>query len=947
MFKQLHINISLADALILIPKYQKMLKSLLSNKEKLNELAKTPLNENCLAVILKKLPEKLGDPGKFLIPCGFSELKCKALADLGASINLMSLSVWKKLGLPELISTQMTLELANRDICTPKGIARDVFVPVGKFTFPADFVIVDYESDPRVPLILGRPFLRTARALIDVHGEQMILRDRNERLILNMSHDTSSYSNEPHQESINMIDVYNVSHEEYREDLFATSHQGGNPTSSLTSHTDLTSPEVNDDIFDLERDIIKNFLNLDKRKDLPSYHDNQLSGNPTPISEPENKNSNPSSPLPPFHNSLSGSTTSSSPSLPIYEISDYFLEEFADELNHITFPPGNDDLPFDSESDLRDIEYLLNHDPIKEMDSILEDSADENSPNDNLEEKIKDSKILIDELDLPGLSDFLLFPECDSVFYEDFSEVDTLHSTDNEDKIFNPGILIHENLFEVTNCATPEKNVKKTTNASLILESFNAPLYELPFHKEVPGLGALLSFSSENEEKVYNPGIFTSKRVHTSLLPELSHQGPKAFKVIKILGSLMEIFPCSYQEDIRVSTSIPLDQLKKRISEKRTKNQAKTDKTEHGMEKRGKENVDDQSSGRLCNLSFLEYLKLYLFEYEHVAVHSTRHGLVTATIGKPASLVALAILVTEASQSRQHGKSESYSRCVEIIENKSVRYSRKKSIVSQVKSSDGNSSSSSDIAKLTHAVNQQTSVVTTAMTAILKQFQATPPPASVKAVEEICVTCGGPHPYYQCLAADGNTFPEYRDNIQGYVAAAAAQQNQSVSLSELEKFKKINDVNIKAMQAQINNVKNELRNEMQNSIQTSMSNQTNELKNMMASFFQMNTASTSGSGSLPSNTVANLKDELKAITTRSGLVLDGPTVPMPPPFINPEEDERVEETLTDPEHVVILKKLPEKLGDLGKFLILCGFSELKCKALADLGASINLMPLSV
>ncbi|GKB25498.1 reverse transcriptase domain-containing protein [Tanacetum coccineum] len=269
MFKQLHINISLADALILIPKYQKMLKSLLSNKEKLIDLANTPLNENCSAVILKKLPEKLGDPGKFLIPCGFSELKCKALADLAASINLMPLSVWKELGLPELISTQMTLELANRDICTLKGIARDVFVPVGKFTFLANFVIVDYESDPRVPLILGRPFLRTTCALIDVHGEEMILRDGNERLILNMRNDTSSYSNEPHQESINMIDFYNVSHEEYREDLFATNHPSGNPTSSLTSYPDLTSPEVNDDIFDLEEDIVENFLNLDKNQRSP------------------------------------------------------------------------------------------------------------------------------------------------------------------------------------------------------------------------------------------------------------------------------------------------------------------------------------------------------------------------------------------------------------------------------------------------------------------------------------------------------------------------------------------------------------------------------------------------------------------------------------------------------------------------------------------------------
>nr|GEY97741.1 hypothetical protein [Tanacetum cinerariifolium] len=210
MFKQLHINITLTNALILMPKYQKMLKALLFNKEKLQELANTPLNEICSAVIRNKLPEKLGDPEKFIILCGFSELKCKALANLGASINLMPLSVWKKLGLPEL-STRMTLELANRAICTPAGIARDVFVPVGKFTFLADFVIVDYKSDPRVPLILGRPFLRTTRALIDVHGEEMILRDRDERLTLNMRHDTSSYSNQPQKESINLINVFNNS----------------------------------------------------------------------------------------------------------------------------------------------------------------------------------------------------------------------------------------------------------------------------------------------------------------------------------------------------------------------------------------------------------------------------------------------------------------------------------------------------------------------------------------------------------------------------------------------------------------------------------------------------------------------------------------------------------------------------------------------------------------
>ncbi|GJY47289.1 reverse transcriptase domain-containing protein [Tanacetum coccineum] len=317
-----------------------MLKSLLSNKEKLLELANTPLNENCSAVILKKLPEKLGDPGKFLIPCGFSELKCKALADLGASINLMPLSVWKKLGLPELISTRMTLELANQAICTPAGIARDVFVPVGKFTFPADFVIDSVDEG------------NLADDFVDTIPEMFT----NEH--------TLDYSSPP---------LYD---------------------------------DVDDDLVELESD--------------------------------------------------------------------------------------NDDIyddPFDSKED-----------------------------------KIKESKLLIDELDPPKSSDFHPSPEC-THYLKALSDVLILCLQQKE---------------------------YKTTNASLILEDFNPPLNELPFHKEVPGFENLLSFSSKNEEKVFNPGILTSKGVHTSLLPELSHRGPKAFKVIKLFEGPMKIFPCSYGEDIRV-----------------------------------------------------------------------------------------------------------------------------------------------------------------------------------------------------------------------------------------------------------------------------------------------------------------------------------------------------------------------------------------------------------
>nr|GEV67597.1 reverse transcriptase domain-containing protein [Tanacetum cinerariifolium] len=320
-----------------------------------------------------------------------SELNCKALSDLGASINLMPLSVWKKLGLPELIPTHMTLKLANRAICRPAGIARDVFVLVGKFTFPADFVIVDYESNPRVPLILGRPFLRTARALIDVHGEEMILRDSDERLTLNIRHDTLSYSNQPQRESINLINVFNVSK--------------------------LTLPEVTHDIFVSKgcNVLSEKLPDLDSTKDLhPYFHDNPPSGSTTD-----------------FLNSL--------------------LEKFTDELALITYPPEYDDnLQFDIESDLKEIDFLLYQD----KDSILKDS--------------------IDQKDLANLADIF-----------DFSRVDALPSTNNEDKVFNPGILIQEKPVKIITRVVQDMKLA-ISNASLVFEDFDPPFYEPLFFKEVP-----------------------------------------------------------------------------------------------------------------------------------------------------------------------------------------------------------------------------------------------------------------------------------------------------------------------------------------------------------------------------------------------------------------------------------------------------------------------------
>nr|GFA41421.1 hypothetical protein [Tanacetum cinerariifolium] len=384
-------------------------RALLSNKEKLQELANTPLNENCSAVILKKLPKKLGDPGKFLIPCGFGELKCKALADLGASINLMPLSVWKKLGLPELISTRMTLELANRAICTPAGIARNVFIPVDKFNFSANFVIVDYESDPRVLLILGRPFLRTAHALIDVYGEEVILRDGDERLTLNMKYDTTSYSNHPQRESANLINSFNVSSKHFLKGKDSS-------LKDLSIQTDLANL---DDYF------VDPIPEMFTEEHAPDY--------------------------------------SSPPKFDVYV--DDFLENESYDDNFY-------DDPFDSEG-----------------------------------EKIKESKLLMDKLDLPCGS----FPYSESDLFNslDFSRVDDLPSPNNEDKVFNPRIPIHEKSVTIITHVAQEKKLA-ISYASLVFKDFEPPFCAPLFFKDVRKSRMLLPFSTENKEKVFKPGIHTS-----------------------------------------------------------------------------------------------------------------------------------------------------------------------------------------------------------------------------------------------------------------------------------------------------------------------------------------------------------------------------------------------------------------------------------------------------
>nr|GEU35938.1 reverse transcriptase domain-containing protein [Tanacetum cinerariifolium] len=235
---------------------------------------------------------------------------------------------------------------------------------------------------------------------------------------------------------------------------------------------------------------------------------------------------------PPLHvNPLSGSTTSPNP----------LLEDLADELALITFPSKyDDDLQFDIESDLKEIEFLLHQD----IDSSLKDSIDQKVESDT--ENVYD-----DPFDSKG---------------EKIKEVDSLPTTNNEDKVFNPGILSQENPFEIITRVVQDKKLA-TSNASLMLEDSDPPLYEPLFFKEVPRSNILLLFSSENKEKVIKPGIHTSKKVHSSRILELSYQGYTIFKISKIFKSLMKIFLFSYGKDTHILVVpclyfYPLDQFK-------------------------------------------------------------------------------------------------------------------------------------------------------------------------------------------------------------------------------------------------------------------------------------------------------------------------------------------------------------------------------------------------
>ncbi|KAM6577511.1 hypothetical protein CsatB_029348 [Cannabis sativa] len=189
VLEQLYINIPLVEALEQMPTYVKFLKDILTKKIRLGEFETVAFTEGCSAMLKSEIPPKLKDPGSFSIPISIGGRDVgRALCDLGASINLMPVSIFRKLGIGEARPTTITLQLADRSMAHPDGKIEDVFVQVDKFIFQADFNILDYEEDREVPIILGKPFLATGRTLIDVEKGELTMRAQDEQATFKVFH---------------------------------------------------------------------------------------------------------------------------------------------------------------------------------------------------------------------------------------------------------------------------------------------------------------------------------------------------------------------------------------------------------------------------------------------------------------------------------------------------------------------------------------------------------------------------------------------------------------------------------------------------------------------------------------------------------------------------------------------------------------------------------------
>nr|GEZ28366.1 reverse transcriptase domain-containing protein [Tanacetum cinerariifolium] len=242
MIKEVRINVPLIDVLTGMPNYGKFLKDLVSNKSKMKQISAAFLTEECLTILQNKIPPKLGDPGSFLIPCKLANsVEYLTLADIGTSINLMPYSLYTVLSGTTLKPTRMSIRLANLTYQYPIGVAENMLIQVGKFVFPVDFVILQMEEDDRVPLILGRPFLHTADAIIKVKNKELNLGIGEDRATFHI--DKAMHHSYVNDDTCFRIDVINEITEDELDDLLDDSKPFLN-----------TSEKINETLLDKEFD---------------------------------------------------------------------------------------------------------------------------------------------------------------------------------------------------------------------------------------------------------------------------------------------------------------------------------------------------------------------------------------------------------------------------------------------------------------------------------------------------------------------------------------------------------------------------------------------------------------------------------------------------------------------------------------------------------------------
>nr|GEY15254.1 reverse transcriptase domain-containing protein [Tanacetum cinerariifolium] len=765
-----------------------------------------PLNENCFAVVLKKLPEKLGDPGRFIIPCDYFEFNnCLALADLGASINLMPLSIWKKLKLPTLNDTKMVLELANRTISKPTGVAENVFVKVGKFHFPADFIVLDFIVDPRVPLILGRPFLSTTHVIINVHEREIILRQDQQSLTIQCG-DISSIKK---VEQINKIDFIDA---------------GGRDFDSEEIENFLNDDSipigVEDSPFNMEEDII--FLESLLREEPCPPHPMIPNQTNSLIEEPkhsfnmgyEHFNTNL------ITNDVAKSSTKNLVPIP------HESKVTSKNGNESIEPVKDDSTVFTTISNPLFDDDKINSD---ELNSHVESNSDESTSNhdtvkfDNIDEFSRplipihiDNDSHREEIDVVPKTDDVLPPGDE----DSDKEVDAVDA------------LLVDNSISNSEHEYSESEDSDFDNPSVPLPPSKPPDKEFDFEIQVSVVRNMIVkfecidakvkfdvFNDENDDLTYFMFVIFAKEDP----PEVSMVDNRT------MAQLLQAPTEGYLDEIVIpkiaATNFELKHgLINLVQNKQFFEHDREDPHAHIRyfnKITSTMRVPNVSSSSIKLMLFpfsLEGAARIWLEKEPPRSILTCDDLVSKFINQffpPSKTTNLDNEITRFQQRfdesffeawdrfndllracLHHGFSELHqldtfynalnvndqdslnsaaggnfsdkmpSECLKIIESKSkVHQSRAKAVVAKVNTSSSTPAVSSDVAELKDMVR-----------ALLldKKNQSSAPsltPAPVKAVEPNCVTCGGTHSYQNCPATSGNF---YRDNIQEYVSQAAA-----------------------------------------------------------------------------------------------------------------------------------------------------------------------------